>query len=83
MRLIFFFLLRRCGLCGYFTGMLLRRCLFLLFLGRLCFLCLGCGRKDISKAARLIMLGKILEYYIQLVILKNLHMVFRSCSIVG
>ena len=83
MRLIFFFLFLGRGLGCRFSGRLLRRRLFLLFLGRLCLTGLGRGSKYISQARRLIMLSQILKYNIKLVILKNLHMVFRSRSIVS
>ena len=56
--------------------------LFLLFLGRLCLSRLRSGREYSRKAFGLIMLGQIFKYNIKLVVLKNLHVVFRSRSII-
>ena len=80
---------RRCSLRG---------CPFLrLCVGRLCSFCVGrllcrrrlCGRgllrslENLLKACRLIMLGEVFKYNIQLVIFENLHMVLGRGDIVS
>ena len=84
MRLILFFLLFGSrllrGVC--FLGRLCSSGLFLLFLGRLCLSGLRRGRTYIRKTFGLIMLGQIFKYNVKLVVFKNLHVVFRSRSII-